>query len=206
MPRSTFHLTVLCAALLAIGPAAALAQTTNDSTDATMPKAQGTMSSKDTGTLNSSDRKFLEKAASGGMFEVQAGQLAEQKSANDQVKEFGKKMADDHSKVGDELKQIAGNKSAQVPATLDKSEQKEMTKLQKLSGTDFDKEYMKRMVSDHKDDVSAFKKEASSGKDADLKSFASKTLPTLQEHMTLAQTTYDSVKQAGKASSAAAQK
>jgi putative membrane protein len=107
-------------------------------------------------------------------------------------------MAEDHAKANDELKQIASAKGAQVPAALDKSEQKEIQKLEKLSGSDFDREYMKRMVSDHKDDVSAFEKEAKSGKDAELKSFAQKTLPTLQEHMKLAQTTYDSIKESRK--------
>jgi putative membrane protein len=203
MSHSTFRLTKLCTALAALGLAAAVsAQDSTTGSGAYAPKTKdatpSTQSSKQDSALPSTDKKFVEKAATGGMLEVQLGQLAQQKASSEQVKQFAAKMAEDHAKANDELKQIASAKGAQVPAALDKSEQKEIQKLEKLSGSDFDREYMKRMVSDHKDDVSAFEKEAKSGKDAELKSFAQKTLPTLQEHMKLAQTTYDSIKESRK--------
>jgi putative membrane protein len=151
--------------------------------------------------MSSGDKKFMEKAAAGGMAEVELGQLAQQKASSDQVKQFGARMAQDHSKANEELKQLATSKGVQVPASLDKDAQKDKAKLEKLSGADFDREYMKMMVDDHKDDVSAFEKTAKSGKDPELKSFAAKTLPTLQEHKQLAQTTYAAVKQTKKSAS-----
>ena len=84
-----------------------------------------------------------------------------------------------------------------APTGPDSKHQKDLDRLGKLSGAEFDKAYMSHMVDDHKKDVSAFKKESTGGKDADLKGFASKTLPTLQEHLQLAQTTNDAVKKAG---------
>ena len=188
------RLTKLCAVLFGLGLATGVSAqgTSKDTTTSKMPGA--TQSTKQDGGMASGDRKFVEKAASGGMLEVQLGQMAQQKASNDQVKQFGSKMAEEHGKANDELKQIATSKGAQIPATLEKDQQKEVQKLEKLSGAEFDRAYMKRMVSDHKDDVSAFEKESKSGKDAELKSFAAKTLPTLQEHQKLAQTTYDAVK------------
>ena len=138
--------------------------------------------------LAASDRKFLEKAAQGGIAEVELGKLATQKAQSDDVKKFGQKMVDDHSKANDQLKQLASQKGVTLPTTMDRSSQKEYDRLSKLSGSDFDQEYMKHMVSDHKKDVSEFKSEASKAKDADLKQWAQTTLPVLEEHLKLAQT------------------
>jgi Predicted outer membrane protein len=149
-------------------------------------------------TLSSGDRKFMEKAAEGGMAEVKLGQLASQKASADQVKQFGQRMVDDHGKANDQLKQLASTKNVTLPTDLDKSTQREYDKLSKLSGADFDREYMKHMVSDHKKDISEFKSESNKAKDADLKQFASSTLPTLQEHLTLAQSAEQVAKNEGK--------
>lgn len=200
MSQSMLKPSALCAAVLALGLAAgASAQSTGGTRPGNQTTGTDTMTKESTkidGALASGDRKFVEKAVGGSMLEVQLGQMAQQKAANEQVKQFGAKMAEDHAKAGDELKQIATAKGAQVPASVDKSHQKDVQKLEKLSGAQFDREYMKMMVADHKKDVSEFQKQAKSGKDAELKSFAAKTLPTLQEHMKLAQTTYDAVKAA----------
>lgn len=150
------------------------------------------------GQIASSDRKFMEKAAQGGMAEVKLGQLAAEKAGADQVKKFGQRMVDDHSKANDQLKQIASSKGVQLPTELDKSTQREYDKLSKLSGPDFDREYMDHMVSDHKKDVGDFKKESSKAKDADLKQFASSTLPTLEEHLNLAKSAEQVAKNEGK--------
>ena len=135
-----------------------------------------------------SDRKFMEKAAQGGMAEVELGKLAAQKAQSPQVKQFGQRMVDDHSKANDQLKKLASNKGVTLPTEMDRSSKREMDKLSKLSGAEFDAEYMKHMVSDHKKDVSEFKSEASKAKDADLKQWAQTTLPVLEEHLKLAQT------------------
>ena len=136
----------------------------------------------------------MEEAAIGGMAEVELGNLAQQKASSDDVKKFAERMVQDHSKANDQLKQTASAKGVELPTALDKKHKSDMDKLQKLSGADFDRAYMKHMVSDHKKDVSEFQKEAKSGKDSELKSFASSTLPTLQDHLKLAQTTNDAVK------------
>jgi len=138
-------------------------------------------------SVSRTDRKFMEKAAAGGLAEVQLGQMAAQKATADDVRKFGQRMVDDHSKANDQLKQIATSKGVNLPTELDRSTQREMDKLSKLQGADFDREYMKHMVSDHKKDVSEFRSEARKAKDGDIKQFASSTLPTLEEHLTLAQ-------------------
>jgi len=140
------------------------------------------------------DRKFIEEAVEGGLAEVELGRLAQQKSQSTQVKEFGSRMVQDHAKANDELKEIAESKGVQVPGAPDKSHQKDMEKLSKLSGAEFDREYAAHMLSDHRKDVSEFKKAADKSKDGDLKAFAGKTLPTLQEHLTMAQNLNETVK------------
>jgi putative membrane protein len=110
-------------------------------------------------------------------------------------------MVDDHSRANDQLRQLASSRGVELPTDLDRSARREYDKLSKLSGADFDREYMKHMVSDHKKDVKDFEKEAKSGKDADVKSFAGSTLPTLQEHLQMAQQTDASVRGAARGSS-----
>ena len=86
-----------------------------------------------------------------------------------------------------------------MPVGLDKKHTQDMQKLQKLQGPEFDREYMKHMIADHKKDIAEFQKQAKSGKDADLKDFAGKKLPTLQEHLKLAQSVNESLGAANKA-------
>ena len=142
----------------------------------------------------SPDSAFVKEAAAGGVAEVDRGKLAQEKASNDQVKQFGSRMVQDHSKANDELKQVAGVKGVQLPAGPDAKAQAEMKKMQGLSGPAFDKHYMDHMVADHKQDIAAFEKEAKSGKDPEVKAFAAKTLPTLKEHLQLAQQAQSAVK------------
>ena len=134
-----------------------------------------------------SDSAFVMKAAQGGMEEVELGRLATNQAASADVKQFGQRMVTDHSKANDELKAVAQKGGETLPQELSKKQQADKARLEKLNGAAFDKEYMKMMVADHKQDVAEFEKEASSGKDADVKAFASSTLPTLKEHLSMAQ-------------------
>ncbi len=148
--------------------------------------------------LSKDESTFVNEAAEGGMMEVQLGKLAQEKAADDKVKQFGKRMEQDHSKANDELKKIASDKGIQLSTDLDKKHKTKIDKLTKLSGADFDKQYMNDMVSDHKEDIKKFQRVADKGKDADLKQFASQTLPTLKEHLQLAESTAQQVKSGGK--------
>ena len=150
--------------------------------------------------LSSDDANFVKEAAQGGLMEVQLGKLAQEKAGNEKVKEFGKRMEQDHSKANDELKKIASDKDIQLSNDLDKKHKGKVDKLTKLSGADFDKQYMGAMVSDHKEDIKKFQRVADKGKDADLKQFASQTLPTLKQHLQLAESTAQQVKSGSKAS------
>ena len=176
---------------LLVATGAAAAQTTGNATTGS------TSSMQSAAKMSSADKAFVEKAAIGGLAEVQMGKLAQQKAASEQVKQFGTRMVDDHSKANDELKQVASSKGITLPTDLDAKHKGKMAKLEKLSGAQFDRAYMDDMVADHKEDVSEFQKQAKSGSDADVKGFASKTLPTLQEHLTMAESTDKAVK-AGK--------
>jgi putative membrane protein len=92
-------------------------------------------------------------------------------------------MVDDHSKANDELMQLATTKGMAVPKEMKKIHRDMIDKLSKSSGAAFDKAYVDEMVKDHVKDVSAFRKEAKEGKDPEVKAWASKTLPTLEDHL-----------------------
>lgn len=133
------------------------------------------------------DRKFVEHAAQGGMFEVQAGQLAVSRASNPQVKAYAQRLVDDHSKGNNELTQIANAKGVELPAAPKRSDRREIEKLAKKTGGDFDKEFVKNAVKDHKKDIKEFEKAAKDVKDPDLKAFAEKTLPVLRDHLAQAE-------------------
>jgi putative membrane protein len=129
----------------------------------------------------------VREAAQGGMAEVELGKLATEKASSDQVKKFGQRMVDDHSKANDQLKQLASLEGIEVPDKLSPKDQMTKDRLSKLSGEQFDKAYMKDMVKDHKQDILDFKRESTAGSDQGVKTFASQTLPTLQDHLRQAQ-------------------
>lgn len=132
---------------------------------------------------SSGDSEFMMKAAQGGMAEVELGKLASEKAANAEVKKFGQMMMEDHSNANTELKALAAKKSVTLPTDVGSEHKATMDKLKNLSGAEFDKAYVEAMVKDHEKDVSEFEKQSTDAKDADVKAFATKTLPTLKKHL-----------------------
>jgi len=143
--------------------------------------------------LSGGDKTFARNAAAGGAAEVELGKIATDKASNQKVKDFGQMMVTDHTKASDELKSVATKKGITLPAGPTSKDKATAAKLSKLSGAEFDQAYMKDMVADHEKDVAEFQKEADSGSDPDLKSWAGTTLPTLQEHLKMARETLDAV-------------
>jgi putative membrane protein len=133
--------------------------------------------------ISSADEHFMKEAAQGGMAEVELGKLAEQRASNAEVKKFGRRMVTDHTKANSELKAVASAKNITLPETLNAKDEATKQKLSSLSGEQFDKAYMSDMVTDHTKDVADFRKESSSAQDTEVKDFAMKTLPTLEDHL-----------------------
>lgn len=132
--------------------------------------------------VSEKDKKFIKKAAKGGMMEVDMGKMASEKATNEDVKAFGKRMVEDHGKAGDELKSLAEKKGVKMPG-----------KKQEMSWKS-DKDYMDQMVKDHTKDLAEFQAEAKSGDDADLKAFAEKTAKMVEEHLNMAKETQGKLK------------
>lgn len=190
-PRQNTRLSLLSIGIgltLAVAAAGSAAQGTSRKAGAS------STGSGSAASMAAADKTFAMTAAAGGLAEVALGKLAQQNGSNDQVKQFGSRMVDDHSKANDELKQIASSKGITLPTDVDAKHKSELAKMQKLTGAQFDRAYMDSMVKDHKEDVSEFHKESTAGKDSDIKAFAAKTLPTLQDHLKMAQSTDAAVK------------
>jgi putative membrane protein len=143
------------------------------------------------GGVAPADKKFMMEAAQGGMAEVKLGQLALKNASHADVKAFGGRMVTDHGKANAELKQLAAQKGVKLPKSVGPKHQPHIMHLSKLQGAAFDKAYMSHMVKDHEMDVKAFQKASTSAHDSDLKAWAGKTLPTLQEHLRMAKETAD---------------
>ncbi len=191
MPTAAYRLFIcsficsMIASLLTIAPAQEGSMGSGQSSNQTMSSG-----------LSAADKKFVREAAEGGMAEVELGQLAVQKASSDDVKKFGQRMIDDHSKANDKLKEVASSKGISLPSSPNAKQEATKNRLSKLSGDEFDKAYMRDMLQDHKQDVAAFRTESKTGRDADVKSFAAETLPTIQDHLKEAQSITPKVLQA----------
>jgi putative membrane protein len=135
------------------------------------------------GQLSKSDYKFASDAARGGLMEVRAGELARQRATDPGVKQFAERMVTDHSRANAELERSATQKGVVLPTDLESKQQRHLDHLQNLSGADFDKAYIKSMVSDHKEDSKEFDKAAQNVDDQDLKAFASRTAGVINQHL-----------------------
>jgi putative membrane protein len=175
----------LCAILFAGTMTLSMAAQTGSAAQAGNDTA--TTSTKQSAGMGDSDTTFVKKAAEGGLAEVQLGQLAAQKASSPEVKKFGQRMVDDHTKANEQLKQVAAEKNIDLPQQLNAKDKATKARLEKLSGDQFDRAYMKDMVKDHQKDVAEFQKQAQTGKDPAIKNFAQQTLPTLQSHLQEAQ-------------------
>ncbi|MHA4894592.1 DUF4142 domain-containing protein [Pedobacter sp. PWIIR3] len=124
--------------------------------------------------------QFIQEAGAAGMKEVELGKLAEQKATNQGVKAYGTMMVGDHTKANEELKTLAAKRNV----TLGKSEETTTAaaSLNKLSGTEFDKAYLKTMIDDHTKAIDLFEM-ATKSSDAEIKAYATKYLPTLKTHL-----------------------
>ncbi len=157
---------LLLCGLLAVGAAAQMGSTKADSSK-----------------LDTADRQFVTKAAEGGMAEVELGKLAVDKGSSEDVKKFGQRMVNDHTKANDQLKEVARKEDVKLPDELSAKDRATKAHLEKLSGASFDRAYMSDMVRDHEKDVAEFSRESKMAKDPEVKNFASQTLPTLRDHL-----------------------
>ena len=154
------------------------------------PSATATAGSPaDAGTPNAQaldDQEFLRKAMQGGQAEVQLGQLAQQKSQSDDVKQFGQKMVQDHTQLGSQVVMpVAKSLGVKEAKGLSKKDKQLVATLEALSGPQFDQEYIRAMVKDHKQDLKEFKSEAEMTQDPNVKRAAQEGATVIEQHLQL---------------------
>jgi putative membrane protein len=134
-------------------------------------------------TAQMQDKAFVASAMQGGMAEVQLGQLAAQKGSSEDVKQFGQKMVDDHTKLNDQMKPIADQLGVKPPKEPSKKDRALAAHLQTLSGTDFDNAYIEAMVKDHKKDLDDFKGEAQQTQNPQLQQAVQQGGQVIAQHL-----------------------
>jgi len=133
------------------------------------------------------DQSFVKKALEGGAAEVQLGQLAQQKSQSDDVKQFGQKMVQDHTQLGDQMKPIAQQLGVKEPKGPSKKDKELYAKLEALSGPQFDEAYIQAMVKDHKQDLKEFKDAAQTAQNPNVKQAAQQGAGVISQHLQMIQ-------------------
>jgi len=130
--------------------------------------------------------QFMKDAAQSGIAEVKMGELASSNGESQPVKDFAQKLVTDHGKVNAELKQLATKKGVMLPDAVTEQQKTMLQHLTSLKGREFDSAFKQHAVENHQKSIDKFKTASEKAKDADLKAFAAKTLPTLQQHLDLA--------------------
>jgi putative membrane protein len=129
------------------------------------------------------DETFAKVAARGGLAEIKLGKLAMDQGSNEEVKAFGTRMAAEHTKAGDKLKEAAKDEQIGLPTDISARDQAAYDRLSRLSGADFDQAYAQDMVKDHQQDLRDFQREANHGNDDVIRGFAAETVPMIQQHL-----------------------
>ncbi len=138
-------------------------------------------------SLNQQDREFANMAAQANRGEIEMATLAQQKASSDAVKQFAKTIVDDHTNAGQQLKSWASQSDFTLPAGLTPEDSSTKSSLSSVSGSQFDQKYIQSQLQDHKKAIALFEKESSEGQDPQLKEFAQRTLPVLQDHVRIAE-------------------
>jgi putative membrane protein len=136
-------------------------------------------SATDKSTLSAKDKSFIQAAAAGNEYEVEDGKMALKQGQSAEVKKIAARMVSDHTKALNELVALAKKKGIGVTTGT--------IKAQDLGTKDFDKQYLRLLERDHKKDIAEFEKQAKTGSDSELKSWAAKTLPMMKGHLAMVQ-------------------
>lgn len=152
-----------------------------------MTQPGGSMTQPSQATLSDLDKEFMTQAAQGGMAEVKLGQLAAQRAVSKQVKQYAQDMIKEHTQANNELMTIAARKGVTLPTDVNAEQKALRTRLGQIPGQRFDQVYMSEAgVKSHAQQAALFRREAQQGQDPDVKAFAAKVLPTVEEHLQMA--------------------
>lgn len=184
-------------------PAAGGSSAASGASDKAGEKAAAGDKSAAAGGLSKSDQNLMRQIAYANLAEIEAGKLAQSKSKNEQVRTFAQQMIDDHTKAQGELQQLADSKGVKLPTEPDSKHKNALKKMNTLSGAAFDKSYMKQGgVSDHQNTHNLLQSAEKKATDPELKALAQKMLPTVDQHLKMAQETSTAKSGAAKASGA----
>ncbi|MDB6112863.1 MAG: outer membrane protein [Pedosphaera sp.] len=137
-------------------------------------------------TLTDADNQFMQRAAQDGKAEIRMGQVIVQKAQNQDLRNYGQRLINDHTRMDQQLAQIAARKTVLLPTQADAAHQQMMDTLTSLSGMDFDQSALQDAIRDHQTDIQLYQQASTTLQDPDLRAFAQQSLPILQQHLDLA--------------------
>jgi putative membrane protein len=193
----TLRLAATCAALCigmavnaqpSTGIGAGAATGTSTGTAAGHTGSAGERAGHAKGNLARADTAFMKQAAEHNHAEIESSRLTVQKARDPTVKAFAQQMVTDHGKTGQELAALASAKGVELPDGPSMMQKAKLKLLEAADGADFDRRYSETMgLAAHRDTIALFQKASKGARDADVKAFATKTLPALQHHLEMAQ-------------------
>jgi putative membrane protein len=138
-------------------------------------------------TASNADKAFMRMAAEANMTEAHIGQMAESQGSGSQVKDFGQKLTHDHTDAYQQLAEVAAKTGSSIPKGIDVRKISVVEQLMKAKGVQFDRQFVQDEIRDHEKALAEFKREAQHGQDPEVKAYASKMIPVLEDHLHEAQ-------------------
>ncbi|MFZ0954569.1 MAG: DUF4142 domain-containing protein [Candidatus Sulfotelmatobacter sp.] len=150
-------------------------------------------------SLSAADRTFMTSAEDANLAEIGTAKMIEQKSKDPGVKDFAQRMVTDHTQASQSLAKVAQMTGVTLPATPSAADSTQENELEKLSGAKLNETYMRDELAGHKQVISEFESEIEHGQDEAVKNYAAQTLPTLQDHIRIAEDVAGKMGMSGKA-------
>ena len=187
LPRVAPAACLVMSALLACDRASEPQATPTPSTGTVIDHTPAAAANPSEPPLTGFDKTFATSAAQGGLFEIEAGKLGRDKASDPAVKDFARRLVEDHRAAKDKLLRIAARHNLTLPGTLPAATQKELDTLARLSGAGFDRQFMQEVgLKDHESDIALFEQAAKEAASDNLREFAKSTLPALRDHLSTA--------------------
>lgn len=195
-PRTTFGqiVSMVFAIALLLGTVAGLSALAGDDEAALRepPKAGAAQAPAAAGeqqvaaaTLSADDKAFIDTALKGGIAEVKEVELAQKKAGDPQLRKAAAHLEKDHKALNAELERIGSQYGVALPNEPSPERKALYQKLEKLSGEQFDAQFLKAGTEAHKKTIALFERTQSNSNNQDIKGLASETLPTLKKHLAM---------------------
>jgi putative membrane protein len=135
--------------------------------------------------VNEQDRAFLTATHQGNLAEIEAGKVAEKQGSTERVRNAGRVLVDEHTKLDKEVRRVADEVGVTLPDTPSEEQQAQLQRISDKKGAEFDSAWVTAGIADHRDDLKAGADEQANGSSKPVKDLGAAAKPVNESHLSL---------------------